>query len=34
MYTLKPDEKTTPVMVYTRQSVVRGEVVTKQSVLL
>lgn len=33
MYTLKPDEKTTPVMLYTAQSVVRGEVVTKQSVL-
>jgi len=33
MYTLKPDEKTTPVMLYTQQSVVRGEVVVKQSVL-
>ncbi len=33
MYTLKDDEKTTPVMLYTQQSVVRGEVVTKQSVL-
>lgn len=33
MYTLKPDEKTTPVMLYTAQSVVRGEVVTKQNVL-
>ncbi|HLO34077.1 MAG TPA: hypothetical protein VK249_33335 [Anaerolineales bacterium] len=33
MYTLRPDEKTTPVMLYTQQSVVRGEVVTKQSVL-
>src|SRR5512147_3112492 len=33
MYTLKPDEKTNPVMLYTQQSVVRGELVTKQSVL-
>jgi hypothetical protein len=33
MYTLKPDEKTTPVMLYSQQSVVRGELVTKQSVL-
>jgi hypothetical protein len=33
MYILKPDEKTTPVMLYTAQSVVRGEVVTKQSVM-
>lgn len=33
MYILRPDEKTTPVMLYTPQSVVRGEVVTKQSVL-
>jgi hypothetical protein len=33
MYILRPDEKTTPVMLYTHQSVVRGEVVTKQSVL-
>lgn len=33
MYILRPDEKTTPVMVYTPQSVVRGDVVTKQSVL-
>lgn len=33
MYILRPDEKTTPVMFYTQQSVVRGEVVTKQSVL-
>src|SRR5512138_2628612 len=32
MYTLKPDERTTPVMLYTQQSVVRGEVVAKQSV--
>jgi hypothetical protein len=33
MYVLRPDEKTTPVMLYTRQSVVRGEVVTKETVL-
>jgi hypothetical protein len=33
MYTLKPDERTTPVMLYTPQSVIRGEVVAKQSVL-
>ena len=33
MYILRPDEKTTPVMLYTQQSVVRGEVVTKQNVL-
>ncbi len=33
MYVLRPDEKTTPVMLYTQQSVVRGEVVTKQNVL-
>ena len=33
MYTLRPDEKTTPVMVYTQNSVVRGDVVTKQSVI-
>ena len=33
MYTLKPDEKTTPVMIYTQHSVVRGDLVTKQSVL-
>lgn len=33
MYILRPDEKTTPVMFYTHQTVVRGEVVTKQSVL-
>ncbi|HET9910655.1 MAG TPA: hypothetical protein VFQ13_02135 [Anaerolineales bacterium] len=32
MYILRPDEKTTPVMLYTQQSVVRGEAVTKQSV--
>lgn len=33
MYTLRPDEKTTPVMLYTQDTLVRGEVVTKQSVL-
>lgn len=33
MYVLRPDEKTTPVMVYTQQNVVRGELATKQSVL-
>lgn len=33
MYVLRPDEKTAPVMFYTLHSVVRGEVVTKQSVL-
>lgn len=33
MYILRPDEKTTPVMLYTQQTVVRGELVTKQSVL-
>lgn len=32
MYVLRPDEKTTPVMLYTQQSVVRGEVVIKQNV--
>ncbi len=32
MYTPAPDEKMTPVMVYTRESVFRGEVVTKQNV--
>ncbi len=32
MYTMKSDEKTTPVMLYTQQGVVRGEVVIKQSV--
>jgi hypothetical protein len=31
MYTLRPDETTTPVMLYTQHSLVRGEVVTKQS---
>ena len=33
MYTLQPDEKTTPVMLYTQDTLVRGEVVTKQNVL-
>jgi hypothetical protein len=33
MYILRPDEKTTPVMIYTPNTVVRGELVTKQSVL-
>ena len=32
MYILRPDEKTTPVMLYTLQSVVRGEAVVKQNV--
>ena len=32
MYILRPDEKTTPVMLYTEASVVRGEVVTKDVV--
>ncbi|HSL44344.1 MAG TPA: hypothetical protein VK897_12990 [Anaerolineales bacterium] len=32
MYVLRPDEKTTPVMLYTQHSVVRGEVVTKETV--
>jgi hypothetical protein len=33
MYVLRPDEKTTPVMLYTHDTVVRGDVVSKQSVL-
>jgi hypothetical protein len=33
MYILRPDEKTTPVMLYTQDTLVRGEAVTKQSVL-
>ena len=33
MYILRPDEKTTPVMLYTPHSVVRGELVTKQNVV-
>ena len=32
MYILRPDERTTPVMLYTQEAVVRGEVVTKESV--
>lgn len=32
MYILRPDEMTSPVMLYTLQSVVRGEAVVKQSV--
>lgn len=32
MYTPAPDEKLTLVMVYTRESVFRGEVITKQNV--
>ncbi len=33
MYVLRPDEKTTPVMLYTQDTLVRGEVVSKQNVL-
>lgn len=33
MYVLRPDEKTTPVMLYAHDTVVRGDVVSKQSVL-
>lgn len=33
MYILKPDEKTTPVMMYSPDRLVRGDVLTKQSVL-
>ncbi|HAV78181.1 MAG TPA: hypothetical protein DCX53_12605, partial [Anaerolineae bacterium] len=33
MYVLRPDEKTTPVMLYSQDTLVRGEVVTKQAVL-
>jgi hypothetical protein len=32
MYILRPDEKTTPVMMYTKESIVRGELVTKEAV--
>lgn len=32
MYILKPDEKTTPVMLYTRDTLVSGEAVTKRNV--
>ena len=33
MYVLRPDEKTTPVMLYTHDTVVLGDAVSKQSVL-
>jgi hypothetical protein len=33
MYILRPDEKTTPVMLYAQDRLVRGEVVTKENVL-
>ena len=32
MYILRPDEKTTPVMLYTKDAIVRGELVTKDLV--
>jgi hypothetical protein len=32
MYILRPDEKTTPAMLYSKHGVVRGEVVVKQNV--
>ena len=32
MYILRPDERTTPVMVYTQDALVRGEVVTTENV--
>jgi hypothetical protein len=32
MYILKPDEKATPVMLYTQDALVSGEAVTKQSI--
>jgi len=32
MYILRPDEKTTPVMLYTHDTLVRGEAVTKETV--
>jgi hypothetical protein len=32
MYTLRPDEKTTPVMLYAKESIIRGELVTKELV--
>jgi hypothetical protein len=32
MYKLTPDEKTSPVMIYTRNTMVRGDVVTRQNV--
>ena len=33
MYVLRPDEKTTPVMLYTHDTLVRGDAVSKQNVL-
>jgi len=33
MYVLRPDEKTTPVMLYTQDTLIRGEAVSKQSVM-
>lgn len=33
MYILRPDEKTTPVMLYSQHNLVRGEAVIKQSVI-
>lgn len=33
MYVLRPDEKLTPVMLYTQDTLVRGEAVSKQSVM-
>ncbi len=33
MYVLRPDEKKTPIMLYTQDTLVRGEAVSKQSVL-
>ena len=33
MYVLRPDEKTTPVMLYTQDTLVRGDAVSKQNVL-
>ena len=32
MYTLAPNEKTTPVVVYARRKLIRGELVTKENV--
>lgn len=32
MYVLRPDEKTTPVMLYTRDALVRGDAVSKENV--
>jgi hypothetical protein len=32
MYQIQPDEKTTPVMIYTRDQLIRGDLVTKQTV--